>query len=600
VNADRSNLDFDNGGTQHPEATGCYFTGSSWEPRDEVKGDIARILFYMDTRYEGENGELDLEVVDELNTFPMPEHGKLSTLLEWNLMDPPDAFERNRNDVIFSFQQNRNPFIDNPYYAELIWNNAPLNPITISNVQQQPLVPADNDPVTISATISSTAGNITDATLYYGTSWDDLEEEIDMDGSGNSFFADIPGFNQGTTVYFQLEAQDGTNTFSTVIYSYYIPNTFNGTITPIYDIQGQDDSSPYEGQIVSTTGIVTGNFGSNYFLQDGPGAWNGLFIYDPGRNPSVGDSLVLTGTIDEYYEKTEMKSITGYYFISGNHPLPQPVDVSCAEANEPYEGVVIRVDNAMCTDENYQANFYMWTVNDGTSDLLIHNTSIFEYVPSEGEVYIVTGPLDYDFDEWKIQLRFETDVQSGVDILAPEVTSLEIVQQTDNVIKILFNEEVEETSAQNVANYSINNDVTVDSAKLHSIIKSQVFLYTSPMNGTDYEITIQNVEDLVGNAMEPTVIPFTSTGIDEITFNDMARIFPNPSNGIFKLEWLGEEKGNMLMNIYSLTGKRVFSGEYYLNGNRTVDIKADGLQAGIYILEIMNDDFYGHSKVLVK
>ncbi len=45
VNQSRSNKDFDNGGTQHPEATDCYFTADTWEPRDAAKGDIARIIF---------------------------------------------------------------------------------------------------------------------------------------------------------------------------------------------------------------------------------------------------------------------------------------------------------------------------------------------------------------------------------------------------------------------------------------------------------------------------------------------------------------------------------------------------------------------------
>ena len=102
VNQSKGNLDFDNGGEQHSVATGCYYTDSTWEARDEVKGDIARIIFYMSTRYEGNDGELDLEVVDRNNTYPLPEHGKLSTLLEWNLQDPPDEFERNRNDVIYA------------------------------------------------------------------------------------------------------------------------------------------------------------------------------------------------------------------------------------------------------------------------------------------------------------------------------------------------------------------------------------------------------------------------------------------------------------------------------------------------------------------
>ena len=56
VNSSRGNLDFDNGGSQHSEATGCYFDNNSWEPRDEVKGDVARMIFYMEVRYDGSDG----------------------------------------------------------------------------------------------------------------------------------------------------------------------------------------------------------------------------------------------------------------------------------------------------------------------------------------------------------------------------------------------------------------------------------------------------------------------------------------------------------------------------------------------------------------
>lgn len=122
VNSSRGNLDFDEGGQQHPEAPGCYYDSDSWEPRDEVKGDVARMIFYMAVRYEGDNGEPDLEVVDFVNTAPAPEHGKFSTLLEWHYQDPPDDFEINRNEVIYSYQQNRNPFIDHPEYLDMIYN----------------------------------------------------------------------------------------------------------------------------------------------------------------------------------------------------------------------------------------------------------------------------------------------------------------------------------------------------------------------------------------------------------------------------------------------------------------------------------------------
>ncbi len=92
-----------------------------WEPRDEDKGDVARILFYMATRYEGENGELDLELVKNVPASGGAYMGNIYTLLEWNREDPPDDFERHRNDVIYSYQKNRNPFIDHPEFANLIW-----------------------------------------------------------------------------------------------------------------------------------------------------------------------------------------------------------------------------------------------------------------------------------------------------------------------------------------------------------------------------------------------------------------------------------------------------------------------------------------------
>lgn len=120
VNSSRGNKDFDNGGSLHNECTECRYDGDSWEPPNRVKGDIARMIFYMAVRYEGE-GEIDLELADQVNTSPAPLHGKLSTLLEWHKQDPVDEFEQHRNEVIYKWQKNRNPFIDHPEYADQIW-----------------------------------------------------------------------------------------------------------------------------------------------------------------------------------------------------------------------------------------------------------------------------------------------------------------------------------------------------------------------------------------------------------------------------------------------------------------------------------------------
>ncbi|WP_031087157.1 endonuclease I family protein [Streptomyces sp. NRRL WC-3549] len=122
VNSVRGNKDFDNGGSAVPGAPGNYTDGDSFEPRDAVKGDVARMILYMAVRYEGDDAFADLEPNDRVGNGSAPNIGRLSVLKEWSRQDPPDSFERKRNDVIFEqFQHNRNPFIDHPEWVEAIW-----------------------------------------------------------------------------------------------------------------------------------------------------------------------------------------------------------------------------------------------------------------------------------------------------------------------------------------------------------------------------------------------------------------------------------------------------------------------------------------------
>jgi endonuclease I len=122
VNGTRGNKDFDDGGTSVSGCTDCWTDGDSFEPRDAVKGDVARMLFYMAVRYEGDDGFHDLEL-STVSGSAVPRIGDLDILLAWNAADPVDAFEMRRNDRIHAqWQGNRNPFIDHPEWASAIWN----------------------------------------------------------------------------------------------------------------------------------------------------------------------------------------------------------------------------------------------------------------------------------------------------------------------------------------------------------------------------------------------------------------------------------------------------------------------------------------------
>jgi endonuclease I len=132
TNSIRSNRSFNNCITcedvtdKWGNTTGSKKDANDWsfEPRDEVKGDVARMMFYMAIRYEGLDSFPDLELTESIlpQESKEPIHGVLSTLLEWHRNDPVDTWEENRNNIIYySYQNNRNPFIDFPELAEHIW-----------------------------------------------------------------------------------------------------------------------------------------------------------------------------------------------------------------------------------------------------------------------------------------------------------------------------------------------------------------------------------------------------------------------------------------------------------------------------------------------
>ncbi|MFH8369925.1 endonuclease I family protein [Streptomyces sp. NPDC018031] len=122
VNSTRGSKDFDAGGDELQEAPGNYTDDDSFEPRDAVKGDVARMILYMAVRYDGDDGFPDLEPNDQVGNGSAPHIGRLSVLKKWNDEDPPDDFESKRNQVIFDqYQHNRNPFIDHPEWVNEIW-----------------------------------------------------------------------------------------------------------------------------------------------------------------------------------------------------------------------------------------------------------------------------------------------------------------------------------------------------------------------------------------------------------------------------------------------------------------------------------------------
>lgn len=125
VNSTRGNKDFDNGGSSIGEAPGNYTDSDSFEPRNAVKGDLARMMFYMDVRYNSNDntGVENLVLVNSTGTSGA-NLGKICTLLAWHNQDPVSQEEINRHARIVTRQGNRNPFVDYPAWANQLWGSA--------------------------------------------------------------------------------------------------------------------------------------------------------------------------------------------------------------------------------------------------------------------------------------------------------------------------------------------------------------------------------------------------------------------------------------------------------------------------------------------
>lgn len=112
------------------------------------KGDVARCIFYLAVRYNG------LEVVNGFPDGLVGQFGDLATLLDWHRNDPPDDYEMNRNNVVYTWQYNRNPFIDLPDLVEYFWGNR------IGQIWQQTLNANTPDPLSVKIFPNPTKNNL--------------------------------------------------------------------------------------------------------------------------------------------------------------------------------------------------------------------------------------------------------------------------------------------------------------------------------------------------------------------------------------------------------------------------------------------------------
>ena len=158
VNGERNNLGFgivgtanytsQNGSKRGTMASSPYstYTGTVFEPIDAFKGDVARAYFYFATRYESSMGSFynaassttcQAKAMFDGSTNKVFSDDFILILIKWHLEDPVSNYEIAKNNAIYAYQGNRNPYIDNPSYVCMIWASqcATVNSLNTSNFE---------------------------------------------------------------------------------------------------------------------------------------------------------------------------------------------------------------------------------------------------------------------------------------------------------------------------------------------------------------------------------------------------------------------------------------------------------------------------------
>lgn len=289
-----------------------------FEPSDQFKGDIARGLLYFSVRY---NMGLTIDNVD-----------MLPYLLQWTSQDPVDSFEQSRNEKNYTFQGNRNPFIDHPEWIASIWQNSEItntqitfdinSALTHEGKNTYYLAVRINNPSESNPTSCRVAFNSGSASAINNFTYQDITFPADnsttqfipititdnniVDGSRNITFAlqNVSGGNSastGTNSQFTLTVEDNdftetaTNYTSDLIISEYIEGSSNNKYIEIFNGTGTNvNLSDYKINIYSN-----GSTTPSSITMTGTLAHNSCIVYanNSALNPVNGIIPILTGTL---------------------------------------------------------------------------------------------------------------------------------------------------------------------------------------------------------------------------------------------------------------------------------------------------------------
>ncbi len=431
VNSSKSNKDFNNvnhtTANEEGEAPNTYTDNDFWEPRDEIKGDVARILFYMATRYE--SSTLDLELVDRISFSGDPELGVLYTMIQWHNQDPVSDSEKERHEGAYGYQENRNPFVDHPEWVAAIWSDATNPYITINQ-----------------SNFNSDFGTVPfgeSKSQQYKVNAYNLEADLSL-ATNTPFQLSTDGINYSDNITFAHNTGVSSEVFTTYLkfepstsdggtYERLVTHTSSNLESVTLNVLGKEGEvtittiAEARKQALGTVAFVTGvvidagnNSGNSRVIYDGTA---GIVVrsFDAGNESSSlvqGDSIVVSGGLSEYGLLLQIEeSPIVIDLIAQGATLPNPQEITISEVSDVYESELVVIRDVTFSDVGKAfdgggtaGNF---EISDPTGSMVFRignadHPLVGTQVPSG--TFDLTGYIGQFFDDYQFYVRDENDL----------------------------------------------------------------------------------------------------------------------------------------------------------------------------------------------
>ncbi len=567
------------------------FSGTVFEPIDEYKGDFARTYFYMSTRYYTEDSGWDNnDMVDGADL----KDWAVDMLLAWHEADPVSEKETDRNNAVYDIQNNRNPFIDYPEWADCVWGECGTG--------------TGNTPPVANAGADQTV--IVGATVF-------------LDGSGSydsDGFIDLYQWEQLSGENVTLSTYNGeVCSFETSV----TPGSFSFSLT-VTDNEGSTSSDIIHVYSVET---IDGDlFISEY--GEGSGVNRYLEIFNPTSEtidlsqygfPSVGNTPTTPGEYEYWNSFPNNATIAPLQVYIIAHPEANSTILSQADMTHQY---LSNGNDGYALVKGSETNFTIvdwlgdwngnpgdgWSVAGVTNGTLDHtlmrkpsvSSGNLNWESSAGTNTENSEWIVYNQDVWDYLGAHEFD--SGTQNTAPIADAGEdqIVMENETVYLDgtgSYDEESNVLTYQwRVPNGAELNDNTSPTPTFITTTTGDTIAYLFSLIVSDGELSSE--PDTVIIAVNPQLDIEQHTTPSEF---ELLTVFPNPFNPTTTIQFHLDKAGDVSLGIFNIHGKSVETLiERKLEvGKHSIQWSASTQPSGVYFVKIQSGSKSQSQKIIL-